>query len=177
MRMRPRERGGAGTHSLLRLGQSAAAGSAASSVLSANLRAQPCGRAGRLRPTANARRSAARASHACAGLGRRPTTGNAAAAAANAARLGPSARRGSATRSSAAAGTAAHAHGGGGGGRGTHRYSKSVHWPSHSGSASTFVPTMYLPRTARACGPRPPRTDGRTWGRTGRSHGKSLRMP
>jgi hypothetical protein len=47
-----------------------------------------------------------------------------------------------------------------------------LHWPSHSGSALTFVEPMYLPRTARACGPRPPRTNGRTWGRTGRSHGK-----
>ncbi len=62
------------------------------------------------------------------------------------------------------AGTAAHAHGGG---RGTHSPSKRVHWPSHLGSAFTFVAVMYLPRTARACGPRPPRTNGRTWSRTG----------
>jgi hypothetical protein len=95
----PCERGGGGPHSVFRLGQSAAAGSAASSVSSASLRANraaapggsgpPRTRAGRLRaPDTRAR-------------GRRPTTGNAAAAS-NAARLGPSARRGSATRSSAA---------------------------------------------------------------------------
>jgi hypothetical protein len=68
--------------------------------------------------------------------------------------------------------TAANAHGGGGGGRGTHSCSKSLHRPSHSGSAVTFVESMDLPRTARACGPRPPRDNGRTWGRTGRSHRK-----
>ncbi len=62
------------------------------------------------------------------------------------------------------------------GGRGTHRSSKSMHWPSHSGSAFTFVEATRLPRTARACGPRPPRNNGRTWGRTGRSHRKSPRM-
>jgi hypothetical protein len=68
--------------------------------------------------------------------------------------------------------TAANAHGGGGGGRGTHSSSKSLHWPSHSGSALTFVEPMPLPRTARACGPRSPRTNGQTCGRTGRSHRK-----
>ncbi len=41
-----------------------------------------------------------------------------------------------------------------GGGRrrgsgGTHRYSKSLHWPSDSGSAVTLVEKMDLPRTAR----------------------------
>jgi hypothetical protein len=97
---RPRERGGAGTHSFLRLGQSAAAGSAASSVKYATLRASCAAVPGGSGPPLTARRSAARASHARAGLGRRPTTGNAAAS--NAARLGPSARRGSATRRSAA---------------------------------------------------------------------------
>ncbi len=49
---------------------------------------------------------------------------------------------------------------------GTHRYSKSLHWPSHSGSAFTFVESMALPRNARACGPRPPRNNGQTWIRT-----------
>jgi hypothetical protein len=39
------------------------------------------------------------------------------------------------------------------------------------------VEKMDLPRTARACGPRPPCIDGQTWGRTRRSHGKSPRMP
>jgi hypothetical protein len=39
------------------------------------------------------------------------------------------------------------------------------------------VEWMDLPRTARACGPRPPCNNGRTCGRTGRSHGKSPRMP
>ncbi len=58
----------------------------------------------------------------------------------------------------------------------THRVSKSLHWPSHSGSAFTFVTAMDLPRTARACGPRPPRNNGQTWGRTGRSHRKSPRI-
>jgi hypothetical protein len=47
---------------------------------------------------------------------------------------------------------------------GTHMNFKSLHWPSHSGSAFTFVPETHLPHTARACGPRPPykfrRTDG-----------------
>jgi hypothetical protein len=75
------------------------------------------------------------------------------------------------------AGTAANAHGGGGGGRGTHSSSKSLHRPSHSGSAFTFVEPMTLPRTARACGPRPPRDEWADVGQTGRSHGKSPRMP
>ena len=170
---RPCERGGAGTHSVLRLGQLAAAGSAASSVLVAYLRANHAAAPGGPGPPLTARRSAARASHACAGLGRgrrpatppppHPTPRSAA----------PAPRRGSASRSSAAP---ANAHGGGGG-RGTHRVSKSLHRPSESGSACTFVEEMDLPRTARACGPRPPRDELADVGQTGRSHGKSLRMP
>ncbi len=83
----------------------------------------------------------------------------------------PGARHGSATRSSAAPArpptrTAA------GRRRGTHRVSKSLHWQSHSGSAFTFVKWTSLPRTARACGPRPPRNHRRTWARTGRNHGE-----
>ncbi len=35
---------------------------------------------------------------------------------------------------------------------GTHRVSKSLHWPSDSGSAFTFVAEMDLPRIACACG-------------------------
>jgi hypothetical protein len=46
----PCERGGGGTHRCFRLGQSAAAGSAASSVLPASLRADSAAGAGRLRP-------------------------------------------------------------------------------------------------------------------------------
>ena len=75
------------------------------------------------------------------------------------------------------AGTAANAHGGGRRRRQTHRVSKSLHWPSDSGSALTFVEEIHLPRTARACGPRPPCDNRQTWGRTGRSHGKSPRLP
>lgn len=169
----PCERGGGGTHRYFRLGQSTAAGSAASSVLAAYLRATRAAAAGRLRPTphrapvGSARRPRAR------GARRRPTTGNAAAAASNAARCGPAAGA-AAHAQQRSAGTAANAHGGGG--RGTHRVSKSLHWPSDSGSALTFVAAMDLPRTARACGPRPPRDQGRTWGRTGRRHRKSPRI-
>jgi hypothetical protein len=103
-------------------------------------------------PVGRARQPRARARR-----GRRPTTGNAAAAASNAARGGPrfSARCGSATRQQRSAGTAANAHGRRR--RRAHSSSKRLHWPSDSGSAFTFVPSMYLPHTARACGPRPPR--------------------
>jgi hypothetical protein len=44
-----------------------------------------------------------------------------------------------------------HAHGGVAGG-GTHRVANSLHWPSDSGSAFTFVREMDLRCTARACG-------------------------
>jgi hypothetical protein len=79
------ERGGGGTHSVFNFGQSAAAGSAASSVVCACLRAHPCGRAGRCSadreraPVGRSRQPCARAR-----LGQRPTTGSAAAAASNA---------------------------------------------------------------------------------------------
>jgi hypothetical protein len=96
-----------GNHSIFSLGQSTAAGSAASSELDATLRADRAAAAGRLRPHPVPRAGrAARASHACAGLGRRRTTGNTAAAASNAARRRPSARRGSARGSSAVAAAA-----------------------------------------------------------------------
>jgi hypothetical protein len=132
---------------------------------------QPCGRAGRLRPTPNARRSAARASHARAGLGRGRRPATPPQPHTNAAWCGP-APGAAAHAQQRSAGTAANAHGGGGGRGVTHSSSKSLHWPSDSGSAVNLVPPMDLPCTARACGPRPPRTDGRTWGRTGRSHSK-----
>ncbi len=136
-------RGGGGTHRILRLGQSAAAGSAASSVLPASLRANRAAAPGGSGPPL-ARRSDARASHARAGLGRRPTTGNAAAAASNAARRGPApgaaAPRAAAQRRHRRERARRRR-----GGRGTHRVSKSLHWPSDSGSALTFVEEMILP--------------------------------
>jgi hypothetical protein len=72
----PCERGGAGTHSEMRSGQSTVAGSAASSLLDASLRAHCAAAPGGSGPPLTARRSAARTSHAHAGLGRgrRPET-------------------------------------------------------------------------------------------------------
>jgi hypothetical protein len=155
----PCERGGGRTHSVLRLGQSAAAGSAASSELAAYLRANRAAAPGGSGPPPTMR---ARGSAAADDRQRRrrriqrraaPAPGAAAPRAAAQRRH----RRDRARRRRPAR---------------THRVSKSLHWPSDSGSAFTFVEEMALPRTARACGPRPPRNNGQTWGRTGRSHGK-----
>jgi hypothetical protein len=132
---------------------------------------RPCGRAGRLRPTPD-RAPVGRTRQPCA-RGARPTADDRQHRRRRIQRRAapaPAPRRRSATRSSAAPAPprtrTAAAPGG------THSSSKSLHWPSHSGSAFTFVWPMDLPRTARACGPRPPRTNGQTWGRTGRSHRK-----
>ncbi len=83
----PCERGGGGTHSFFRLGQSTAAGSAASSVLYAYLRAnRAAAPSGSGPPQKRAGRTRAPAMRAWARP--RPTPG-AAAAASNAARCGP----------------------------------------------------------------------------------------
>jgi hypothetical protein len=141
-----------GTHSFFSFGQSAAAGSAPSSELDADLRATSAAAPGGSGPHPTARRSG-RARQPCARVARpmaddrrhrRRRIQSRAAPAERAAR-----KR---TQQQRSAGIAANAHGGGGGGRRTHRVSKSLHWPSHSGSAFTFVPEMDLPRTARACG-------------------------
>ncbi len=141
-----------GNHSLFSLGQSTAAGSAASSERIACLRANRAAAAGRLRPhpvPRAGRAAAASQARAWLGRGRRPATPPRPQA--NAAWCRPGARPGSARGSSAAPPppqTREAAHGEGG----THRVSKSLHWPSDSGSAFTFVEPMDLPRTARACG-------------------------
>jgi hypothetical protein len=63
-----------------------------------------------------------------------------------------------------------------GGEGGTHRCSKSLHWPSHSGSALTFVEPMYLPRTGRARAAAPAARQWADVGSNGRSDRKSPRM-
>jgi hypothetical protein len=163
----PCERGGGGTHSRLRFGQSTAAGSAASSVSPAHLRAHRAAAPGGSGPPRTARRSAARASHARVGLGREPTTGNAAAAASNAARRRPQRparqrhahrrhRRERARRRRAR----------------THRVSKRLHWPSDSGSAFTFVRSMYLPEHRARVRPAPAAHQWRDVGSKGLAHAR-----
>ncbi len=167
----PRERGGVVTHSCFRLGQSTAAGSAASSVVCASLRANRAAAPGGSGPPPDARQSAARASHERAGLGcgRRPATPppphptpRGAAPAPGAAAPRAAARRRHRRKRARRRG----------GGRGTHSSSKSLHRPSDSGSTFTFVRAINLPEHRTRVRPRPPRNDGQTWGRTGRSHAK-----
>jgi hypothetical protein len=154
------ERGGGGTHSCFRLGHSAAAGSAASSVLYAHLRANRAaapGGSGPPRPRAGRPRAPAMLARGSAA----PTTGNADAAASNAAWRGP-ARGAAAHAQQRSAGTAANAHSGGAAGVGrtvppracTGRATRGAPSPSCSGS------TCRAPR-ARAARARAQPTDGR----------------
>jgi hypothetical protein len=169
------ERGGAGTHSFLRFGQSAAAGSAASSVLDASLRAHrpaapggpgpPLTRAGRPRaPAMRARGSAD---------GRRPATPPPPHPTARGSAPAPGAA--SATRRSAAPAPPRTRTGGGAAGA-----RRTVPPRACTGRATRGAPapswrrsTCRAPRARAAarC------NNGRTWGRTGRSHGNSPRMP